>query len=396
MSMRPAWWIGIHRRIRPGSRAAGYWLAAVLTALAFTPPLAAIGTTVGDLPRRELDLLAVLLTLGMTVPLAVRTRWPAGCVAVIGISFAVHESLGYPPTFGAVALLLALYTAGAYQHRFRLALAGTAAAGYLAFCLVLHLLGSPDRAADFVVFFLALAATVAIGALVRRRRGEEAERRRLEAEAATAAERARIARELHDVMTHHVTAMVVQANAAGFLIASPGGVTEALSTISETGREALGELRSLLSVLEATGESAKARQIPALGSVPALVRRTKLGGQPVELVEEGEPPTLSADAELAGYRVVQEALTNAVKYAAGRRTLVHIGYAREVVTIDVTTEGHDPVAAGHSVAPAELRGGRGLNGLRERVRHVGGELAVDGEPDGRFRVQATIPAGRGR
>lgn len=393
MSTRSAWWVVIRRRVPLGSEVADRWFAAVLTVLAFVPPLSAVGTTFGDLPRREADVFAVLLTLAMTVPIAARARWPAACLAVVGVSFAVHESFGYPPTFGALALLFALYTAGAHQRRFRLGLAVTASAVYAVFCVVLFLLHTPDQISDFVVFYLALAAAAAVGALVRRRRAEGAERRRLEAAAATAAERTRIARELHDVVTHHVTAMVVQASSAEYLAGSPDQVTAALSTIGETGRNALTELRSMLGVLEATGDSARVRQTEALGGVAALARRTRLGGQPVELVEEGERPVMTAAAELAGYRVVQEALTNAVKYATGRPTLVRIGYTRDMVNIEVTTDGRVPVAAGAPATSRGLSGGRGLAGLRERVRGVGGELSACAEPDGRFRVQARIPVG---
>ncbi len=197
------------------------WLAAVFTGLAFVPALSGTSPEFGDLPRRPADVLALVLMLAQTLPLAVRGRWPAACLAVVGLSFSIYESLGYPPQFGSVTLYLALYSAGAHQERFRRGLAVAASAAYVVLSTAVSVLRSPDRFADFLVFYLMLAAFWVLGAFVRQRRAEEAERRRVAAAAATAAERARIARELHDVVTHHVTAMIVQADAAQFLTESP-------------------------------------------------------------------------------------------------------------------------------------------------------------------------------
>ncbi len=154
------------------------------------------------------------------------------------------------------------------------------------------------------------------GAGMRRWRADEAERRRLSAQVAVTAERARIARELHDVVTHHVTAMVVQADAAQYLLESaPDRAGESLTAISGTGRRALTELRSLLGVLEATGDAAD--RTPTLGKVSDLVEQARLSGQPIEWTEHGRPIEQSVDVELAVYRVVQESLTNALKHATG-------------------------------------------------------------------------------
>ncbi|MEV6610767.1 histidine kinase [Kutzneria sp. NPDC051319] len=360
-------------------------LAVVFTVLGFLPFTAVLGASFGDLPKRPPDVFAVLLTLGMTVPLAGRRRWPAASFAVIATCFAVHEVVAYPATAGTLGLLAALYSVGALQERRRWAVAIVSTAGYLGFCLALVLRRSPEGIADFVVFYAALVAGVGIGALVRARRAEEVARRRLEAEAAKAAERAHIARELHDVVTHHVTAIVVQAGATKYLTGPPERVTESLDTIGMTGRRALKELRSLLSVLEATGERAEASEMPGLDDVVELVALTKNGGQPVQLVVEGAAMALPENVELAGYRVVQEALTNAVKYAAGCPTGVRIGYLVTAVEIEVAN-------AGGTVMPErELSGGRGLSGLRERVEGLGGELAAGRAADGGFRVWARIP-----
>jgi signal transduction histidine kinase len=355
-------------------------LAVVFTGLALVPPLSTMSAIFGDLPRRPTDALAVVLMLGQTLPLAIRTRWPAICLALIGTSFAVYESLGYPPQFGTVTVYLALYSAGAHLTRFRREAAIVATIAYLALCITVEALGSPDRPIDYVIFYVVLVACGALGAFVRRRRAEEAERRRLAEAAATAAERARIARELHDVVTHHVTAIVVQADATQFVASSPEQVTKALTTIGGTGRRALTELRHLLDVLEATST--------VDNSLPALVDQTRQGGQPIELIEEA---TVPPGVGLVVYRVVQEGLTNAVKYAPGRPTVIRTSRRDDRVEVEVVNEAAlIPISVG---ARRDLSGGRGINGLRDRLAALGGDIVASELPDGRFRLHATIPIG---
>jgi signal transduction histidine kinase len=364
------------------------WLAAVFTGLAFIPPLSTMSAQFGDLPQRPADAFAFALVLAQTVPLAVRSRWPAACLAVVGLSFAAYESLGYPPQFGSVTVYLALYSVGAHQERFRRGLAVIASAAYLVLSVVVHALGSPDRLVIFLIFYLVFVAFWVLGAFVRQRQAEEAGQRQRAMAAATAAERARIARELHDVVTHHVTAMVVQAGATQFLTGSPDRVHTALNTIGETGRLALAELRYLLDVLEPAAQRA-----PDAGALRGLVEQARMGGQPVELDEDGEHRALPAGVGLAVYRVVQEGLTNAVKYAAGQPTVVRVGYSGDQVEVEVTnTATPVPLPVG---ARRDLSGGRGLTGLRERVGMLGGELSAGEQSDGRFRVHAVIPLGAG-
>ncbi|MFI6025435.1 sensor histidine kinase [Amycolatopsis magusensis] len=363
-------WAGIGAEVRDR------WLSVALTAAAFVPGLAVIGAQFGDLPRRGGDVLAVLLVLGQTLPLAVRSRWPAATFAVIGISFAAHEVLAYPTTVGSLGLYFALYSVGAHEERFRRLSAAVASAGYVVFAVLLVLRGSPAGPSDYVVYFVVLTAVWLLGAMVRQRRHQEAERRRLVHEAAVAGERARIARELHDVVTHHVTAMVVQADAARYL--APERVPEVLTAITGSGRDALTELRFLLGVLEATGA-----RTPGLAALRDLVDQP---GRVVDLVEEGERPELPPETELTAYRIVQEALTNAAKYAAGAPAAVRVSYGADFLEIEVTTG--SPTAG-----PGALgSGGRGLGGLRDRVQALGGRFAAGPLADG-FRVSAMIPAG---
>ncbi|MEV6237894.1 histidine kinase [Lentzea sp. NPDC051838] len=329
-------------------------LAAAFLLLSFVPGMSAVAVEIGDLPERPADWLAVVLVVALSVPLAVRTKWPRLCLVVVGLAFVAYQALSYPPVFASLALYVALYTVGVRGRR-----PWEAVAGYVVLAVVLHLLGSPNRLQDFVLFGLALAGMWFVGDQVRRRRAQ-----------AESAERARIARELHDVVTHHVTAMVVQADAAQFV---PEKDTAGLAAISSTGRRALSELRHLLGVLEATGEHGRT---PAAGEVADLVEQARLAGQPVELTEEGAPRAL----DLAAYRVVQEALTNALKHAAGQPTTVLVRHGSGHVEIEVVT-----------ASPAGAQSdGRGLSGLRERVRTAGGRFEAGPHRAG-FRVWARIP-----
>jgi signal transduction histidine kinase len=365
-------------------------LAGLVTVLAFTPTVSHIGPEIGDLPSRGSgtagEVSGLVLTLAMCLPLAVRSRMPAVCLTVVGSAFAIDQVLGYPDTFGKVAFLLSLYAAGSHLRRFRGGLAVVMTAGYVVLALVLHDLGSAQGFLDFLAFYSIMMVIWLTGSGVRRWRAEEAEHRRLAADVAAATERARIARDLHDVVTHHVTAMVVQADAAQFLLdTGPSRARDGLTAISDTGRRALTELRALLNVLEATGESAAEDRVPTLGKIIDLVEQARLAGQPVEWTEQGEQRPQSVDVELATYRVVQEALTNALKHATGRPTTVLLRHSDKHIEIDVTTAG--PALA----TPATPSGGRGLTGLRERVRMLQGDLTTGSQPDGGFRVHALIP-----
>ncbi|MDS0135865.1 MULTISPECIES: histidine kinase [unclassified Amycolatopsis] len=361
-------WAGVTPQARDGA------LAAAVTVAAFVPGLDMIGAQFGDLPRHDGGVLAVALVLGQTLPLAARSRWPAATLLIIATCFAAHEVLAYAPTIGSLALYFALYSAGAREERFRRALPAAASAEYVAFAVLATLRGSPSGPLVFVLYYGVLVLFWLLGALVRQRRRQEAERRRLTALAAAADERARLARELHDVVTHHVTAMVVQADAAQYL--PPDSVPEVLAAITGSGRNALTELRFLLGVLEATGA-----RTPGLSALRGLVEQP---GRTVELVEEGERPALPPETELTAYRVVQEALTNAAKYAAGRPATVHVGYRADLLEIEVSTQGP-------ATAPGALgSGGRGLTGLRDRVDTLGGRFTAGPSADG-FRVRAEFP-----
>lgn len=372
-------------------------LAAAVLVLALIPGARELGTTMWDAPQRGLDGPAIVLVLGQALPLTFRHRAPALSLIAVSAAFFVYQCFGYPATVASLALYLSLYTVGARQVRHRLVLAGAGIGAYVALALCLQSQGSPNRAIEYVAFFALPAACWMFGVWARNRVREQAEHQRLEQESAMQVERERIARELHDVVTHHVTAMVVQADATPYLLDGDRGVVEAnLSAISDTGRRALGDLRELLNVLSPAHDRPSAPRGPTAGKLHELVEQTRTVGQPVELIEDWDPDLLEDGVDLTAYRVVQEALTNALKHAPGRRTVVHVRCeVPDHVLVEVTTDGPGAgVANVLAHARPAVPSGRGLDGLRQRVSMAGGELVVGPQADGRWVVRATLPATR--
>jgi signal transduction histidine kinase len=201
-------------------------------------------------------------------------------------------------------------------------------------------------------------------------------------------ERARIARELHDVITHNVSVMVVQAGAARKVMdSSPVDAREALLAVEAGGRAAMAELRHVMGLLTTDGVVAGGVELspqPGLDQVSVLAERVRAAGAPVELVVSGTRVPLPQGVDLVAYRVVQEALTNAMKHAVGAQVRVEIGYAPSSVSINVLDSG--------GVAAAGVTGaGRGLVGMRERLAVYGGTLVAGPRPTGGYRVSAVIP-----
>ncbi|MGC9476591.1 sensor histidine kinase [Streptomyces sp. WG4] len=346
------------------------------------------GTEVGGLPHRPADAPAVAAAVLQCLPLAVRRRWPLVCLALVSAGFALDQVRGYHLVAG-TALPIALLSAGSYLDRYRRTTLAAATVAFAALSVELHRRGPGEPAAEFVTFYLALALAWGVGTWMRSARLAEAERSSRVAEDARTAERTRIARELHDVVTHHVTAMVVQAEAARYLTAAPDRLDRTLTAVSDTGRRAITDLRHLLDLLNpdhGTGHGGEDRT-PPVGRVLTLVEQTRRAGQPVEFTEEGTPPASTGSADLVAYRVVQEALTNALKYDHGSRTSVLVRHGEREITVEVGTDG-----SGSRVA-SPGGSGRGLDGLRERVDVLGGDFSAGSRSDGGFLVRARIPAG---
>jgi signal transduction histidine kinase len=201
-------------------------------------------------------------------------------------------------------------------------------------------------------------------------------------------ERARIARELHDVVAHSVGAMVAQAQGAGRVLdRDPERAREALAAIERTGRNALDEMRRSLGVLRRTDADAPLAPQPGMDGLGALVAQARDSGLEVELVTEGEPAPLPAGVDLSAYRIVQEALTNTLKHAGPVRARVAVRYAGDELELEITDDG----APGPPRAQAVNGDGQGLLGMRERVALYGGELEAAHRPEGGFVVRASLP-----
>ncbi|RSD21830.1 sensor histidine kinase [Amycolatopsis eburnea] len=354
-------------------------LAVLFLAAAFLPVVQNHGTQLGGLPQRPFDALAFVAVGFECLPLALRRRWPGLCVTLVSLGFALDQLRGYHSVSGA-ALAVALMSAGAHLGARRRITALLLSVAYTALAIVLFRLGT-DPVEEYVTFFLLLVFAWGLGAWLRATRTAEAERRRRVAEDTRAAERARIARELHDVVTHHVTAMVVQAEAARYLTAAPERLGESLTAITGTGRRAIADLRHLLDLLNPDHGPGIA---PPPGGLRALVDHAIEAGQPVEFAEEGTPSEAAGSADLVAYRVVQEALTNALKHARGCRTSVRVRHGEQEIEVAVGTEGPGSASPGGS--------GRGLAGLRERVGVLGGDFSA-GPHGAAFVVRARIPTG---
>ncbi|MFF2324875.1 MULTISPECIES: sensor histidine kinase [unclassified Streptomyces] len=360
------------------------FLGLLLLAASLLPVFHRHGTQLGGMPAHPFDALAAVTVALECLPLAMRRRWPVVCLALVSLGFAVDQLRGYHLPAGA-ALLIALLSGGSHLERHRRATVLLLSAAYVPLAVTLFRLGSGEPPGEFVTFYLALALAWGAGAWLRSTRAAEAERRRRVAEDMRVAERARIARELHDIVTHHVTAMVVQVEAARYLTASPDRLDQTLTTVAETGRRAITDLRHLLDLLN-PDHGTEART-PTVGRLLTLVEQSRRAGQPVEFTEEGTPAEPTGSAGLVAYRVVQEALTNALKYAHGSRTSVQVQHGEREITVEVDTDGSG------SQARIPSGSGRGLAGLRERVDVLGGEFSADRRPGGGFVVRARIPAG---
>ena len=359
-------------------------LALLLFFPSFMPMFFNYGTQLGGVPDRPFDALAVVVVALQSFPLAIRRRWPTLCLTLIAVGFAVDQILGYH-TFAGTGLAIAVLSSGVHLQRRRRLTALLFSLAYVPLAVVLYRIGVGEPVSEFVTFYLALALVWCLGSWVRSTRIAEAEHRRRLAQDVLAAERARIARELHDVVTHHVTAMVVQTEAARYLTAAPDRLDQALASVTDTGRRATSDLRRLLDLIDPDHGTDEART-PHTGGFTELVEHTRGAGQPVEFTEEGSPAESSGSADLVAFRVAQEALTNALKYAHGTPTSVRVRHGRKEITVRVET-------GGPGMSVASTGGERGLIGLRERVEVLGGDFSAGERTDGGFAVEARVPVG---
>jgi signal transduction histidine kinase len=206
------------------------------------------------------------------------------------------------------------------------------------------------------------------------------------AKLAVAEERARIAREIHDVVAHNLSVMVVQSSAARRMIdRNPERANEALVSVEHTGREALAEMRRMLDMLRGDDEEVALAPQPSIDELDALLDRAREAGLDVNLEVEGERRRVQSSVDLSCFRIVQEALSNTIKHADAEHAHVRLRYGSAEVEVDVTDDGRGvrPQSNGH--------GGHGLVGMRERVAMLGGRLEAGYRADGGFEVRATLP-----
>jgi signal transduction histidine kinase len=351
---------------------------------------------------RAMDPLGAALILLATAPIAVRRRWPLWVLLVSGTATIALSAFGYDNS-GGIATLFALYTVAAHTERAvslrALALTG---AGIL---LTIGLeVGRFDiRLPNIVASYLVFATVWLIGNNLRTRRAYLAqlderamllEREREEQAArAVAEERSRIARELHDVVAHHVSVMVVQAaGARRVLDRDPAEAAEALAAVEDTGRQALVEMRRMVGVLRAGRWEDSRSPLPGLDRLDELLTQVREAGLPVELLVEGEPRSLPAGVDLSAYRIVQEALTNSLRHAGRATSRVRLHYGPGDLAITIADDGRGALAT--TRGPGAHRGydrGHGLVGMRERVALFGGRLEAGPGPAGGYVVSAWLP-----
>jgi signal transduction histidine kinase len=359
-------------------------------------------------------LIALPFVLGMAVPVVFRRAYPVGAFAAVMVDGALQVLLLRRPAGADLAVLIVLYTLAASRPR-RTSLRGLVIC--LAGAAVAIVTWHPARLTDGFYTIAAESAVLGgpvllawlLGDSARWRRGyyqaleERAARlereRDAQAQVAAAAERARIAREIHDVVAHNVSVMVVQADGAAFALdSSPQRAREALAAISATGRRALAEMRSLLGVLrdsadqaaEPAGDLALAPQ-PGIGDLGDLLEQARSAGLPVFLTVAGEPRPVPAGEELAIYRAIQESLTNVRKHAGpGATARVDLRYDSESLMVRVTDDG-----AGAAAIPGRTQGpdgpGHGLAGMRERIELYGGMVRSGPRAGGGYEVIARLP-----
>jgi signal transduction histidine kinase len=328
-------------------------------------------------------------------PLIVRRRWPISVVLVVSATYvaAALAGVAFTPFLSNAGpnLAIAVFTAADRSRRkWSLAAAGVAGVGtWASLPIAIHL--HPQHDQDAVQLFAVIAAWLA-GDMVRaireyRQQLQLVQHRRAieELQLARAEERLRLSREVHDVVSHSLSTIAVQAGVARLVLAQqPGQAGAALSAIETASRSALDELRKLLRQIREPGEAGEA-VTPTLSDLPALIDRLRRAGLDVGYHSTGQPQLYGAAVELSAYRIAQEALTNVTKHASGARTRVEVDHGADELTVTVTDDGS--AVPPRSAASAGL----GIPGMRERAGLIGGKLTAGPGPGGGFVVTARLP-----
>ena len=352
----------------------------VLVALVVGVPV--VGTAIADGAGQNRGLAGLAFGLAATLPLLVRRRWPLAVLAVI-VAAALVATVGLPFQ---LPLAVALYTVGAHRS-WEVTLA--AGAAVVAVVAVYVAAGGPDVGAGEIIGVALLCALASgVGLYVGGKRTsittlqELARERELLARQAVAEERVRIAQELHDVVGHNVSLIVVQAQALG---ATEPGVKAATDEIATLGRATMAEMHRTLRLLRGDEDAAEFAPQPGLDDLGELLARSRAAGLEVELAVEGAPHPLARSVDLSAFRIVQEALTNVVKHAGRARTSVTVAYGPQALELTIVDSGDGASRA------TTADGGHGLIGMRERTALFGGTLSAGPQPGAGFAVRASLP-----
>jgi signal transduction histidine kinase len=362
--------------------------ALVALAVAFIQVAGSFGASRGQPERDPLDELAIVLLLVGPAALVVRRRYPVAVLAVVLSTTLLYMVMGYP--YGPVILsaIIAIYTAVTNGHRW----AAWTGVALLYGVHMVYRIANDDQPPSVIEAFAvgAWLLVIVIGSEVARAYQERAAERALveqeETRRRASDERLRIARELHDVLAHHISLMNVQAGVGLHLMdRQPEQARTALTAIVAASREAMGELRSVLDILRRPDEAAPRAPAPSLSRLESLQAQAAAAGLEVRIEREGEQRELGVAVEAAAYRVVQESVTNVIRHAGATEATVHLVFGEDELAITVEDNGAQLKDA--------VRPGNGLGGMRERVEALGGRFEAGPLPMRGFRVRAWLPLG---
>lgn len=357
-------------------------LAVALVVIGVVGTTAATRDITGSIPARPLDATAYVLVVGAGALLAVRRRWPRATLYAVAVLTATYLALDY--AFGPIlfSFFVAVYTAA--RHR-ALGQSGPAA-GVALGLLLTHLVTSDASlpglwgvlpASAWVVVPFSIGVTIRVSRQAAERERAEMVRQRVDAE------RLRVAHEVHDIVGHGLAAIRMQADVALHVLGKkPDQAQVALEAISRTSGEALDELRTTLGGLRDLDSVPERSPEPRLEDLTGLQQRMADAGARIDLKVVGQPRRLPPAVDLAGYRIVQESLTNVLRHADVKAADVQIDYRPDAIEITVSNA---------STATSSYRNGLGITGMRKRVESLGGKFRAGPTSDHRFEVRATLP-----
>lgn len=380
-------------------------LVDTVLAVALGTAAAVVGHQYHPVSWPRFDALAYVLSMMVSLPLALRRVAPLPVLVASCLAFTGYLAAGYQPSLNFWGPVVAQYSVAAHRPARAAAVAAALTAAVVFY--------SGMAARELGVLVAVTQALVVPGVVWMFGNGARllAERNRQlaavtaqlrreqewRARQAVAEEQRRIARELHDVVAHHMSVISVQAGMAGYVFSSaPDTARTALGTITETSQEALRELRRMLTLLRSASDDAPAESgdpasyapMPGLAQVPQVAERVRAAGVPVEVRTAGAARPLPAGVELCAYRIVQEALTNVIKHAYPARATVLVEYQPHRLVITISNDGRREQPVGANISRPS---GHGLIGMRERARLYGGSVDAGPRAEGGFRVCLTLP-----